>query len=213
MTTLRGGIRKPTDREKHACPNAPRRRSAPTMSAACCGLPPEGGARQFRQGRNRRRRAQGGRGSRDRARDQEAGRDRPEARDRRRIPPLVVALRFLPGPRRRRILSHARRHPFRRGRHQGGERARHRQDRLPVEPPACRALQIPQGALQGDAEDDDPGAVDAAFPSGPAVDQPRPLSRPRRLFRRRRHRLPSRPSVPSTTPAAAICNSTTPPGR
>ena len=39
------------------------------------------------------------------------------------------------------------------------------------------------------------------------------LSRSRRLFPRRWPSLPARPSAPSTTPAAAICSSTTPPGR
>ena len=58
------------------------------------------------QRRDRRRRAQGGRGPRDRARHQEAGRGRPAIHHRRRIPPLVVAARFLVGPRRHRKARH-----------------------------------------------------------------------------------------------------------
>ena len=45
--------------------------------------------------------------------------------------------------------------------------ARHRQGRL-LRPSACRAFQVPQGAHQGHAEDDHPGAEHAALPPGPA---------------------------------------------
>ena len=103
-------------------------------------------------------------------------------------------------------------HRVRRRRHQGRERAGRRQGRL-LRPSAARAFPLPQGPHQGGAEDDHPGARDAAFPPGPPVDQQRGLSRPRRLFPRRRRRPTARPSAPSTTPAAAICSSTTPPGR
>ena len=77
-----------------------------------------------------RRAAQGGRGPRDREGHQEAGGDRPQARHRRRIPPLLVAVRFLQGARRRRALFDRRGHQVRRRRDQGRERARQRQDRL-----------------------------------------------------------------------------------
>ena len=148
----------------------------------------ERGAREARQRRDRRKRAQGGRRPRDREGHQEAGGGRPQARHRRRIPPLVVAFRFLQGPRRRRDVPDRRRHPLRRRRHQGGKRARDRQGRL-LRPSARRALQVSQGAHQGHAEDDHPGAVDIAFPAGPAIDQQDGLSRSRCLFRRRRHGL------------------------
>ena len=115
--------------------------------------------------------------------DQEAGRDRAQARDRRRIPPLLVAFRFLQGPRWGRALRTERGHPVRRRRHQGRERPRDRQGRL-LRPSASRALQVSEGAHQGHAEDDHPGAVDAALPAGPPVDQQGHLSGSRRLFRR-----------------------------
>ena len=70
-----------------------------------------------------------------------------------------------------------------------------------------------KGHTKRGAEDDDPGALDAAFPPGPAIDRQAGLSRHRRLFPRRRHWPIKRRSARSTTPAAAICSSTTPPGR
>ena len=51
----------------------------------------------------------GGRRPRNREDHQEAGGGRPQARDRRRIPPLVVAFRFLQGSRRRRDVRDRRR--------------------------------------------------------------------------------------------------------
>ena len=64
-----------------------------------------------------------GRGSRDREDHQEAGGDRAEARDRRRVAALLVAIRFLQGPRRRRNLLDRQGHHVRRRRDQGRERA------------------------------------------------------------------------------------------
>ena len=94
------GISMPTHHA--AIPRRPCRQPAAPGAA-------EGGARQARQGRDRRRRAQGGRGPRDREDHQEAGGGRPQARHRRRIPPLLVAFRFLLGLARRRERSARRR--------------------------------------------------------------------------------------------------------
>ena len=55
-----------------------------------------------------------------------------------------------------------------------------------LRPSAPRAFPLPQGPYQRGAEDDDPGALDAAFPPGPAIDRQAGLSRHRRLFPRRR---------------------------
>ena len=96
---------------------------------------------------------------------------------------------------------------------QGRERARRRQDRL-LQPSACRAFQVPEGAHQGHAEDDHSGAEHAALPAGPRVDRARrPIRSSTPIFDDRRRGLSARRSARSTTPAAAICRWTTPPGR
>ena len=66
-----------------------------------------------------------------------------QARDRRRIPPLLVALRFPLRARRRRDEADRARHPVRRRADQGGAARHRRQDRL-LEPPDDRALQVPR---------------------------------------------------------------------
>ena len=58
------------------------------------------------------------------------------------------------------------RHPVSRRADQGAEPAHRRQARL-LQPPDARALQVPQGAHQGHAEDDHPGAAGAALPARP----------------------------------------------
>ncbi len=109
-------------------------------------------------------RAQRGRRPRDREDHQEAGGDRAQARHRRRIPPRLLALRFLQHARRRRALRARPRHPVPGRAVQAAKHPRHRQDRL-HRPPDGRALQVPEGAHQGDAEDDDPVAERDAFPA------------------------------------------------
>ena len=111
-----------------------------------------------------------GRRPRDREDHQEAGGDRAQARDRRRVPALLVALRFLQGPRRRRALLDRPGHQVRGRRDQGRERARRRQGRF-LDPPAYRAFPLREGPRQGHAEDDNPGAQHAALPAGPPIDQ------------------------------------------
>ena len=61
----------------------------------------QGRAREAREGRDHGRATEGGRGRRDQEDHRQTGRVRPAARDRRRVPPLVVALRFPLRPRRR----------------------------------------------------------------------------------------------------------------
>ena len=167
----------------------------------------EAGARAPRQGRDRRRRAEGGRGSRDRGRHQEAGGGRPAIDHRRRIPPLLVASRLSVGARRRREARHGYRHRVCGGddaqrRHQG-----HRQDRL-LRPPDARAFQVSQGAHDADAEDDHSGAVGAVRPADRAR---RSTSRSIRTSRKC-STISARPTkrrcAPSPTPAAATCSST-----
>ena len=157
----------------------PRRPCRQPVASGCA----EGGAGETCQGRDHRRAAQGDRGPRDREGHQEAGGGRAQARDRRRVPPRLVAVRFLQGPRRRRALFDRRGHQVRRRRDQGGERARRRQDRF-LDPSAHRAFPLRQGPHQGHAEDDHPGALDLPLPPGPPVDQQGGLPGPRRLLPR-----------------------------
>ena len=106
------------------------------------------------KGRDQRRRAQGGRGSRDREADQEAGRGRPEARDRRRVPPLVVALRLLRHARRRRDLRARPRHPVPGRADQAARASASRARSASPTHPMLEHFKFLQGAHQGDAEDD-----------------------------------------------------------
>ena len=83
-----------------------------------------------------------------------------------------------------------------------------------TDPSAPRAFPLRQGSHQGHAEDDHPGALDASI-SGRAASRSASdgLSRPRCLLPRCGAGLPQGDPRRSTTPAAAICSSTTPPGR
>ena len=123
----------------------------------------EGGAREAREGRDHRRAAQGGRGPRDREDHQEAGGDRPQGRDRRRVPPLVVAFRFLRHARRRRNLRARPRHPVPGRADQAAEHPHPRQARL-FQSSDAGAFQVSQGAHARHAEDDHPEPGHAAFP-------------------------------------------------
>ncbi len=171
-----------TDETDQAAISGRSRRQPPAPRSA------QGGPRQARARGDHRRSIAGGGESRDREGHQQAGGGRARARDRRRVPPLLVAFRFLQGARWRGALLHRAGHRLRRGCDQGGERAGRRQDRF-LEPSTHRAFSLRQGSHQGRGEDDDTGAQTM---SG------RPTARPFAL---------------STTRAAAICSSTTPPGR
>ena len=105
--SLRSSRERTTDDPTHhaALPRRPCRQPAAHRAA-------ERGARQACQGRDRRRGPEGSRGPRDREDRQEAGRGRPQARDRRRVPPLLVAFRFLLGPARASRRSARRRSSF-----------------------------------------------------------------------------------------------------
>ena len=127
---------------------------------------------EAREGRDHGRAAQGGRGRRDQEDHRQAGGVRPEARDRRRVPPLLVALRFPLRPRRRGDEADRARHPVRRRADQGGAAGHRRQDRL-LRPSDDRALQVPGGEHARHAEDDDPLADAAAFPLRPRLDHAR----------------------------------------
>ena len=93
-----------------------------------------------------RRRAQGGRGPRDRQDHPEAGGDRPAARDRRRVPPLLVAFRFL-----RRSTASSSTQPTTASSSTAcrprPRAPRHRQARL-LRPSDARAFQVSEGAHQ-----------------------------------------------------------------
>ena len=90
------------------------------------------------------------------------------ARDRRRVSPRVVAFRFLRHARRRRDLRARPRHPVPGRADQAAGRARHRQDRI-LRPSDAGALQVPEGAHQGHAEDDHTEPQRAAFPLEPGA--------------------------------------------
>ena len=104
-------------------------------------------------------------------------------------PPLVLALRFLRHARRRRDLRARSRHPVSGRADQAEVDPRHRQDRV-LQSPDARALQVSQGAHQGDAEDDHPVADGDAFPPRARRGRQGRLSRSRRDLRRPRRRLP-----------------------
>ena len=124
---------------------------------------------------------------------------------RRRIPPRLLADRLPRGARRRRILRGRARVPVPR-RDVAADPAARQQEARRLHPASDdRALQVRAGAHQGDAEDDDPVAVDAALPLRPrggagsdlSVDgrflpRPRPdLEQGGAGLRRRRLPLPS----------------------
>ena len=143
-------------------------------------------------------------------RDQEAGGRRAEIGHRRRIPPRLVADRLPRGARRRRMLRGRAGVPVPRRDAAADPAARQQEARRLHAASDDRALQVRAGAHPGDAEDDDPLAVDAALPL-------RPQGRCRRRSIRRwttstaiSARPGARPCAPSPTPAAAICSSTRP---
>ena len=152
------GSREETMKKNHAA--VPRRpcRQLPALRGD------HGGARKAGQGPDQRGRLEEDRGPGDSEGHQEAGRGRPQARDRRRIPPLVVAFRFLRHARRRRDLRARSRHPVPGRADQAAEHPREGQDRL-LQPSDARALQVPESAHQGDAEDVHPGADGDALPA------------------------------------------------
>ena len=141
----------------------------------------EGGAGQAREGRDHAGAAQGGRGSRDREGHQEAGGGRAQARDRRRVPPLLVAVRFLQGARRRRALPDRPRHRFCRASQTKAESVRVVGKVGFSGHPASRAFPLRQGSRQGHAEDDHPGALarcTSARAGSPSASRSIPTSRP-----------------------------------
>ena len=155
--------------------------------------------------------AQGGRGPRDREDHQEAGRGRVEARHRRRIPPLVVALRFLRHARRRRNPGARSRHPVSGRADAAANPAHHRQARL-LQPPDAGAFQVPQGAHAASCRKCASRARRRCISASSRMPS-RPRNTPTAMRSSTIWRRPiSRPSAASTTPAAAICSSTTPPG-
>ena len=104
------------------------------------------------------------RGRGDQEDHQEAGGGRPAARHRRRVPPLLVAFRFLLAPQGLRARGARPRHPVPGHPDQAREPARDGQARFPGRPPDARAFQVPEGQHQGHAEDDHPLAVGDALP-------------------------------------------------
>ena len=139
---------------------------------------------------------------------QQAGGGRAEGRDRRRIPPLLVAFRFPRRARGRRGGGGRARHPVPGRADQGADAQGVRQGRF-RRPSDARPFPLPEGGGDGHAEDDDPLPFGAAFPRRPAVDQQGRLSGHGFLLRRHGGGLPQGRAAPSTTPAAAICSSTT----
>ena len=134
--------------------------------------------------------AQGGGRPRDREGHQEAGGHRPQARDRRRIPPLVVAFRFLPRPRRRDLVHHRSRHPVRRRADQGRGASRSTPGSAS---PAIRCWSISNSSRRTPRVTPKmtiPAPSTLPLPPGPRRDQQAGLSRPRSVLRRSRRRLP-----------------------
>ena len=78
--------------------------------------------------------------------------------------------------------------------------------------PMLEHFKLPEGQYTRHAEDDDPEPERAAFPARAERGPQAPIPASRRHLRRSRRRPTGRPSRPSTTPAAATCSSTTPPG-
>ena len=133
-----------------------------------------------------------------------------KVRHRRRISPHFVEHRFPRTARQCRVLCR---------RAQGevldlrraaaaGAAARHRQARRLQAASDDRAFQVPEGAHQGDAEDDDPVAVVAAFPLRPRCGAGDALSGDGRFLSRSRPDLQQGGARFCRRPAAAICSST-----
>ena len=141
------------------------------------------------KGANHPRPARKGRGRGDQEDHQEAGGGRPAARHRRRVPPLLVALRLLLEAHGLRARGARSRHPVPRRPDQAREPEGHGQAGFPRRPPHARALQVPQGQHQGHAEDDHSLALGDALPRRPQCHQQAGLSRHGRLLRRPRQGL------------------------
>ena len=124
---------------------------------------PEGGACASRARRDRRRRAARRGGSRDRGRDRQAGSCRAEVRDRRRVPPRLVADRFPGRARWRRNPTTASARCCSRVRSRGRSCCGSRAGSGLFRPSDDRAFSLRSRAHPGHAEDDHTVAVDAAF--------------------------------------------------
>ena len=192
------------------------------VSRRSCREPPasrgsQAGARQARARPDHRRRTQDDRRPRDRGRDPQAGGSGASFRDRRRVSPRLLELRFPRPARRRRSLSRRAQDQVPGPATQAHDATRDRQARWLPRASDDRAFQIRRRACQGDAENDRSLALVAAFPlrarRGAGRDLSRHgrfLSRPRRglpqgAARLQRRRLPLSPSISpiSATPSCA----------
>ena len=180
----------------------------------------QGGAHQAARRRDHAGAAQGGRGCGDREARRQAGIDRPAGGDRRRVPPLVVALRFPQQARRRRAGERGAGPAVQGHADQGRGPARARQDRLLAVASDDRALQVPEVGRQGGAEDDHSRrrrrCISAAAGrrsrsrSIPRWSRSSPISArpmPRRCARSARRAAPTCSSTRSTSPISATTRS------
>ena len=139
--------------------------------------------------------------------------DRPQARDRRRVPPLVVAFRFLLGPATASSLisATADQVPRRRDQGRGASRSPARSTS-----PAIRSSSI-SGSSRRTATVTPKMTIPAPstfhFRQGRACGQQARSIPTSTSISPTSPRPSARRSAPSTTPAAATCSSTTPPGR
>ena len=150
---------------------------------------PQGGARQARARRDHRRRAQDDRRPRDRDGHPQAGGGGPSLRDRRRVSPCVLELRFPRRDRRRRSLSRRAQDQVPGSAAQAHDAARDRQARRLPRASDDRSFQIRRRPCQGDAEDDHSLALVAAFPLWARRGAGRHLSRYGRFLSRPRRGL------------------------
>ena len=120
---------------------------------------------------------------------------------------------FFGRSRRRRALSGRRRHPVSRRADQGRERADRSASVGFSGHPMLEHFRFLKAHTRVTPKMTIPAPEHAAFSPGPRSDQRDRLSRPRRRFSTMSPRPIARRCAPSTTPAAAICSSTTPPGR
>ena len=186
------------------------RRSAPTMSAACCAprrsrrRAPSASKGEISGGA-----AQGDRGSRDRGDHQEAGRGRAEGDHRRRIPPRVLESTISSGSSTAsRPISASARSAFQ------GMQPKPMMLRVTGKlggygpHPMIEHFKFVQSHTKADAEDDDPVAVVAALPLRPRRGAGGDLSRRWTISTPISAPPTARRCAPSPTPAAAICSST-----
>ena len=174
--------------DEAAVPRRPRRQPAPPAAAAA-------GARRLRRRPHRRRRAARGRGRRDPRDRAQAGGGRPAVRDRRRVPPRVVAHGLhLPA---RRDHEGSRPHrgqvPQRAGRHRvhaGGAARRREARRLDRRSSATTSRSCSETVDDERPEADDPVAEHGPLPRRQGRDRPERLPGPRRVLGRPRRRVP-----------------------